>query len=233
MGIVDIGALVIIALGALIGFKKGAIKSLVQLVGLVAITIVAYQFKGILGNFFIKLLPFFNLGKELYALNILLYQGIAFAIIFILLYCVLNILVNLSGILDLLVKLTIVLELPSKIIGTILGAVEALVFVFVVGFVMLQNPTTQNLIMESKYTKTIVERTPVVKDVFIQTIAASEEVYESVKNHTEEGDMIQANLSIIRSLIKYGVVDASVVQEAIDNGKLRMPNVVVSSPKRG
>ena len=54
MGIVDICAIGIIILGALVGFKKGAIKSLVQLVGLVSIVVVAYQFKGILGNFFIK-----------------------------------------------------------------------------------------------------------------------------------------------------------------------------------
>lgn len=232
MSIVDICALVIIALGALAGFKRGAIRSLVQLVGLVAIVIVAYQFKGILGNFFIKLLPFFNFGgalNELYSLNILLYQGIAFVIIFILLYCVLNILISLSGILDLLVKLTIILELPSKIIGTILGAVEAIVFVFVAAFVMLQNPTTQKYVMESKYTLAIVERTPVVRDVFARTIVASEEIYNSVKNHQDSGNMIEANLEIIRSLIKYGVVDAPTVQEAIDNGKLHMPNVVVAS----
>lgn len=232
MSIVDICALVIIALGALAGFKRGAIRSLVQLIGLVAIVIVAYQFKGMLGNFFIKLLPFFNFGgalNELYSLNILLYQGIAFVIIFILLYCVLNILISLSGILDLLVKLTIILELPSKIIGTILGAVEAIVFVFVAAFVMLQNPATQKYVMESKYTLAIVERTPVVRDVFARTIVASEEIYESVKGHQDSGNMIEANLEIIRSLIKYGVVDAPTVQEAIDNGKLHMPNVVVAS----
>lgn len=232
MGIVDIGAIVIIILGALAGFKKGAIKSLVQLIGLVAIVIVAYQFKGILGNIFIKYMPFFNFGgslNELYSLNILLYQGISFVIIFILLYCVLNILINLSGLLDLLVKLTIILELPSKIIGMILGAVEAIVFVFVAAFVMLQNPATQKYVMESKYALAIVERTPVVKEVFARTIVASEEIYHSVKKHQETGKMVEANLEIIRSLIKYGVVDAPTVQEAIDNGKLHMPNVVVAS----
>ncbi|MBQ6841021.1 MAG: CvpA family protein [Bacilli bacterium] len=232
MGIVDIGAIVIILLGALIGFKKGAIKSLVQLIGLVAIVIVAYQFKGLLGNFFIKYLPFFNFGgalNELYAINILVYQGIAFVVIFVLLYCILNILINLSGILDLLVKMTIILELPSKIIGAILGAVEAIVFVFILAFALLQFGHTQKLVMESQYVLKIVERTPVVNEVFAKTIVASEEIYHSVKANQENGNMVEANLSIIRSLIKYGIVDAPVVQEAIDNGKLRMENVVVAS----
>lgn len=232
MGIVDICAIGIIILGALIGFKKGAIKSLVQLIGLVAIVIVAYQFKGMLGNLFIKFLPFFNFGgalNELYAINILVYQGIAFVVIFVLLYCILNILINLSGILDLLVKMTIILELPSKIIGAILGAIEALVFVFILCFTLLQFGQTQKFIMESKYAIKIVERTPVVNEVFAKTIVASEEIYDAVKNHKESGNMVEANLEIIRSLIKYGVVDAQTVQQAIDDGKLRMENVVVAS----
>ncbi|MBE6156026.1 MAG: CvpA family protein [Firmicutes bacterium] len=232
MGIVDICAIGIIILGTLIGLKKGAIKSFVQLVGMVAIVIVAYQFKGYLGDLLIKIMPFFNFGgafNELYSLNLLLYQGIAFAIIFILLYCILNILINLSGILDLLVKLTIVLELPSKIIGAILGAVEALVFVFVGAFVLLQNPATQKHVMESKFTIKIVQRTPVVYDVFRKAISASEEIYEQVKMHQENGNMLEANLEIIRSLVKYDIVKAEVVQGAINSGKMRMPNVVVAS----
>ena len=235
MGIVDICAIGIIILGALIGFKKGAIKSLVQLIGLVAIVIVAYQFKGYLGNFFIKVLPFFNFGgvlNELYSLNILLYQGIAFVIIFILLYCILNILINLSGFLDILVKLTIVLELPSKIIGAVLGAVEAIVFVFVLAFTMLQFGQTQKYIMESKYTLAIVEKTPVVQDVFKNTIAASQDIYKSVMEHQESGNTLEANLEIVRAVIRYNIASAEMVQEAIDNGKLRMPNVVVAAPSR-
>jgi len=231
MSVLDIGAIVIILLGALLGFKKGAIKSLIQLVGIVAIVIVAYQFKGLLGNFFIRFLPFFNFGgalNELYAMNLLVYQGIAFVIIFVLLYCILNILINLSGILDLLVKLTIILELPSKIIGAILGAVEAVVFVFILGFTMLQIGQTQKYVMESKVTKTIVERTPVVRDVFAGTISASMDIYKSIENYQTTKNSVATNLEIITYLMQVGMVDDTLVQEAIDNGKLHMPNVVVS-----
>lgn len=232
MNIVDIVAIVIIALGALAGFKRGAIRGLVQLIGMVAIVIVAYQFKGMLGNIFIKYLPFFNFGgalNELYSINILVYQGIAFVIIYVLLYCILNILINLSGILDLLVKMTIILELPSKIIGTVLGAVEALVFTFVLGFALLQFGHTQKLIMESKIMLPIVEKTPVVRDVFYRATAAAEDTYRTVQKYQETGNSIEANLEILRSLVVVGAVDAATVQECIDNGKLKMDNVVFSS----
>lgn len=232
MKIVDIIAIVIIALGALAGFKRGAIKSLVQLVGIVAIVIVAYQFKGILGNIFIKYLPFFNFGgvlSELYSINILIYQGIAFVIMFVLLYCVLNILINLSGILDLLIKLTVILELPSKIIGTVLGAVESLVFVFVLGFTLLQIAPTQKYVMESKILLPIVEKTPVVRDVFYRANAAAADTYRTVQKYQESGNSLEANLEILRTLVVSGAVKANVVQECIDNGKLHMDNVVFSS----
>lgn len=232
MNFVDIIAIVIIALGALAGFKRGAIKSLVQLIGIVAIVIVAYQFKGLLGNVFIKYLPFFNFGgvlNELFSINILIYQGIAFVIMFVLLYCILNILINLSGIIDLLIKFTVILELPSKIIGTILGAIESLVFVFVLGFVLLQIAPAQKYIMDSKIMLPIVERTPVVRDVFYRTNAAAVDMYRTVEKYQTSGNALEANLEILRSLVVAGVVDAGVVQDCIDNGKLHMDNVVFSS----
>ena len=232
MNVVDIICLALIILGAIVGFKNGAIKSIVSLVGFVAIIILAYQFKGLLANIFIRKLPFFNFGgilNELYSINILVYEGISFVIIFILLYCILNIIIGISGILEFLLKLTIILEIPSKIIGAILGAVEGIFFVFLVSVIMMQFGQTQKYIMESNVARTIVERTPIATNVFKQTIAASEDIYRAVDSHKEDTNKLDANLEIIRALIKYGIVDAKDIQSAIDNGKLHMENVVVAS----
>lgn len=233
MNVVDICSIVIIVLGALIGFKKGAIRGLVQLIGLISIVIVAYQFKGIFANIMIKYLPFFNFGgplKDLYAINFLIYEGIAFVVIFVLLYCVLNILINLSGIIELLIGLTIILEIPSKILGAVIGAIESLVFVFVVAFVMLQFGPSQKYIMKSNFTKKIVERTPIVNAVFAKTIVASEEIYNTINDGENVEDKTEANLDIIRVVIRYGIASAPDVQIAINNGKLPgMENVVVAS----
>ena len=232
MNIVDIISIIIIILGGLIGFKKGAIKSLVQLVGLVAITIVSYQFKGMLASVFISKLPFLNYGgglEGLYAINFLIFEGAAFFIIFILLYCVLNILINISGIIELFLKATIILEIPSKIIGAILGMIESIVFIFVAAFIMLQFGQTQKFIVESKVAYKIVNRTPIVTDVFAKTIAASEEIYKTVSINSTIEDKTGANLNIVRALIKYGIIDSKDAQEAVDNGKLHMNNVVIAS----
>ncbi|MBR4230539.1 MAG: CvpA family protein [Bacilli bacterium] len=233
MNVVDICSIVIIILGALAGFKKGAIKGLIQLIGLIAIVIVSYQFKGYFANIMIKYLPFFNFSgplKDLYAINFLIYEGIAFVVIFILLYCVLNILINLSGIIDLLIKMTIILEIPSKIIGIVIGAIESLMFVFVIAFALLQVGPTQKYIMESNFTRKIVERTPIVNSVFAQGIVASEEIYNTIKESQDAENKTEANLNIIRSLIRFGVVDARDIQIAINANKLPgLSNVVVAS----
>lgn len=232
MTVVDIIALVLIILGALYGFKKGAIRGLVQLIGLVSITIISYQFKDSIGNILIKHLPFFNFGgkvNELYTLNLLVYQGIAFIIIFVLLYCLLNILIDVSGIIDLLLKFSIVFALPSKIIGAVLGAVEAIFFVFVFGASLLHFSQTSKYIMDSKIVKPIVEKTPIVNVVFRKSIGAAENIYNEIENYQDSKDSKGTNIAIIRVLVKYGIVKAEVVQENIDNGKLHLENVVVAS----
>ena len=60
MKISEIVIIIIILLGALIGFKKGAIKEIFELVGTISIIIIAYLLKGYLASLLIKLLPFFN-----------------------------------------------------------------------------------------------------------------------------------------------------------------------------
>ena len=232
MAIVDIVAILALLLGAFLGYKKGAISSLVHLIGLLAIVIVAYQFKDKLADIFIEYLPFFNFGgnlKDLYALNFLLYEGVAFIVMFVLLYCLLNILLNLSGFIDLLLKVTIIFDLPSKIVGAILGAVQAIIYIFVISFTLLTIGQTQGVVMDSTISRGIVERTPIVNMVFRTGIGATENIYFSVEEYKpEEEQMIDVNLEIITFLMKYKVVSCDLINECINNGKLQMENVVVA-----
>ena len=233
MNVVDICSIVIIILGGLIGFKKGAVRGLVQLIGFISIVIVAYQFKGYFANIMIKYMPFFffcGALKDLYAVNFLIYEGIAFTVIFVLLYCLLNILINLSGIIDLLVKANIVLEIPSKILGVLIGVIECWVFGFVVSFIMLQIGPSQKYIMESKFAYGVVVSTPIVNQVFARGIRASIDIYDIVEKSKDTENKTEANLDIIREVIRYGIVDARDIQIAINANKLPgLENVVVAS----
>lgn len=239
MNILDICIILVVLLGAYSGYKKGAIKGLVQTAGLIAIVIVAYQFKGLLGNLLVKVMPFFNFSGGLYSLSALMYHGIAFFVIFILLYCILNILLNLSGFIDFLSQTSVMYELPSKIAGAIIGAIESIIFVFAFSFTVLQVGPVQHNVMESTIARRVVERTPIVNVVFSPSIAAAERIYDHVKNYevpenvddeTLRNVILEGNLSIIRELIGFQIVPASAIQETITSGKMGIDrNTIVAS----
>ena len=231
MKISEIVIIIIILLGALIGFKKGAIKEIFELVGTVSIIIIAYLLKGYLASFLIKLLPFFNFKGYvgLYSINFLIYDVISFIIIFVLLYCILNILINLAGFIDKLINLSVIFALPSKIIGLVLGMVNALVFVFLRCYIAMQIPHTQKYVMESKVSTSILERTPIVNVVCSKGILVSEDVYNKLLGYSfKEEDTQDMNLQIATSVAKYGLVDKTLIQEAINAGKLNLEHVIIA-----
>ena len=231
MKISEIVIIIIILLGALIGFKKGAIKEIFELVGTISIIIIAYLLKGYLASLLIKLLPFFNFKGYvgLYSINFLIYDVISFIIIFVLLYCILNILINLAGFIDKLINLSVIFALPSKIIGLVLGMVNALVFVFLLCYIAMQIPHTQKYVMESKVSTSILERTPIVNVVCSKGILVSEDVYNKLLGYSfKEEDTQDMNLQIATSVAKYGLVDKTLIQEAINAGKLNLEHVIIA-----
>ena len=228
--IINILIILAIALGGFLGFKRGAARGLVNLISLIAISIVSFQLKDFLGNLFIKFLPFFNYGGKfngMFSLNILIYQGIAFLIVFTLLYCVLNILVNLSNFMEIVDKFNPCIEKFSKPLGAAFGAIESCIVVFLVAFCLLQFGHSQGIVMNNNMLKGIVEKTPIVNVIFAKSIVAGESIYLSMENPSP--DELENNLEIVRTLIKFSVVKAPLVQQSIDSGKLNMENVVVAS----
>ena len=65
MNILDVAIVLGLAMSAIIGFKRGAIKEIVSLIGIIVVFIIAFSFKGVLGNVLCKWLPFFNFAGNL------------------------------------------------------------------------------------------------------------------------------------------------------------------------
>ena len=231
MNYVGIAILVIILLGVLFGIKKGAIREIFELIGTVATLIISYLLKGYLTSALIKFMPFFNFKGYvgLYSLNFLIYDVISFVVVFVLLYCILNILINIAGFVDYLDGLRLVYGVVSKIIGAVFGAINAVVFIFVVCYIMLQIPYTQKYVMNSKIATSIVERTKVLNVTFSKGILAGEDVYFKLKDYSgAEEDVENMNISIAISVAKYTLVDKPLIQTCIDNGKLHLDHVIIA-----
>ncbi len=223
MMMVDVILILFILLGAVLGFKKGAIKSLVALVGTIAIIIISYYLKNPVANLLLKYAPFMELHGEmegLVTLNILLYEGIAYVIVFAILSGILGFLINLSGIVEKILDATIILGIPSKIIGAVLGFVEAVAFSFIVLFVMLQINSTHNLVAKSSLAMSIIDKTPVLKTMVSDTYAAIREISDLQDKYKDVVVKDQYNQEILKIMLNYQVVEPDVALDLVESGKL-------------
>lgn len=222
MNAVDYVIIVILVISTLLGLKKGVIKSLVQLVGTVAIVILSYVFKGYLANYLMSFMPFLNFpGFEgITAINILMYEMISFIVIFILFYCVLNILLTLSGLIETLLKITVVLAIPSKILGAIVGFLEGVVLAFLITFCLFHLGFTQNYVAESKFGVVLLERTPFMGQVMAKTTLALESIHDVVSKIEKEEDRPAANARVLQELIHYQIITKEDAKRIIEEKNL-------------
>lgn len=224
MNILDIVIVLILIMSAIIGFKRGAIKEIVSLVGIIIVFIVAFAFKGVLGNVLCKWLPFFNFAGNLEGvtvLNILLYQLIAFLIIYSLLFSIYMIVMKISGVVQKLVHMTVILWLPSKIIGAVVAFITGYVMVFVVLLALLIPLKDTDMFKESKFANYVVYDTPILAGSAENISCSINEVY-TLGEDLSKGDISnnEANLETMDILLKYKIVSPKTAKELVALDKL-------------
>lgn len=225
MNILDIAIVLILLMFALIGFKKGAIKEVVSLVGIILVFIIAFSCKGIIGNLLCKWLPFFNFAGNLegvVTLNILLYQMIAFLIIYSLLYSIYMIIVKISGIVQKIVHMTVILLLPSKIMGGLIALVEGYIIIFVVLLTLLIPLKNSDIFTQSKMANRIVYHTPLISKSSENVSKSINEVYDlGEKLSKKEISKNKANLETMDIMLKYKIVTPKTAEQLIVLDKLK------------
>ena len=231
--VVDIILVAVLVLGVIAGLKRGLIKSLVSLIGLVSIVIISYTLRAPLANLLIDHLPFLPFGGSVIgvvALSILIYNALAFVVIFVVLYCLLSIIIKVSGFIDTLLKLTVIWIIPSKIGGAILGFLETWVYLFLVLFVMAQFSVTNTLIHESRVSKIILNNTPIVGTYLRGAKNAALEIYDSVREFEKDDSKTQGdlNLRVLQIEVNYGLVSKAKANELIETGKLELDGVQIA-----
>lgn len=229
--VLDILVVIFVLLGALAGWKKGLIKSAVNLIGLIAVVIISYALKGSIANFLIDKMPFLNFAgtfEGLTSVNILIYNLIAFVVIFIVLYCILSVVLAVTGFIDTILKFTVIWILPSKIGGAIIGFLEAWVYVFLVLFILAQLSITASFVLDSTVGKFMLNHTPIVGTTLNKTTSAAKEIYDAVKNvkDDENKNVQDLNLTILQIEINQGLITKEKATELIETGKLELGNVM-------
>ncbi len=223
MTILDAIIILFLLCGAILGFKKGAIRSLVSLVGTIIVVVVAYYLKNPVAEILFRYGPFLNFAGSwngLITLNILLYEAVAYVLVFFVLSTILSILIKISGIVEKILNATIILGIPSKILGAVLGFGESLVFGFILLFVLLQFNVTSEFVSESTLATSIIDKTPIIGTMVNDTYQAIQDINNLRDKYKDSTNKDAYNCEILAIMLNYEVVTPDVTQELIDNHKL-------------
>ena len=227
MTAIDIVIILLLIMFGVVGWKQGIIKEAVQLIGMIIILVIAFMFKGELGNIFCKWLPFFNFNgspiEGMTTLNILLYQVLGFVIIFTVLYAIYTIILKLSGVFQKILDWTIILLIPSKIGGLIIGLLEGYILLFVLLLIITGLPAnyTSNF-TNSNLVQTIVYNTPILSSASKDVTNSMKDIYVLVDEVAQKKITTNdANLKTVDIMLKYDLVTPKTVEQLVILDKLK------------
>lgn len=217
MNYLDLIIIIVLAFGFLIGFKRGFTKQLVISISSILVYILSFILKNPVASILYNNLPFLNFNG-LKALNIFLYEAVAFILVFIILSICLRLLIKLTSIFEKILKMTIVLGIPSKILGGILGLIQNLIYVFIVLFV-LSLPIFSNInIKESKISNIILNNTPIIGNKINKTFKLTEEINNIKNNYNNNSD--EYNEKIINLLVDNDIISNKNIENLNKRGKI-------------
>ncbi len=225
MNIVDILIIIVLILFALIGFNNGVIKSLIVLLGFVIVIVASYALKNIIGDFLVINLPFVVFGHFLQgasALNVILYQAIAFVILLAIFGLAYRFLVTLSGVFEKILRLTIILGIPSKIGGLIIGFIEGYIVVYFALFVLTQPFLKIDILNNSNFANKIINNSPIISDFAEGSIR----VFNKIKDITETQEQSEMNIKIVELILDEKVTSKETMQTLVDKKKIVGEDVI-------
>ena len=218
MNIVDAIIILFLFIGAAIGFKKGIIENIVSFVGTILVIIISFTLKNKIAVILYTYLPFIKVGMPV--INILIYEALAFLLVFSLLSVLLKILIKISGIIEKFLDITIVLAIPSKILGALFGFLEMYLFVFVVLFALASFNFTNSYITDSKLANGILTHTPFASKALNDSYNAVKEVMNLNKDYDKNENKSLLNEEGIKILRKYNIISEENLKTLIDKGKI-------------
>lgn len=224
LNIFDVGIILLLIMFLIVGFKNGVIREAFAIIGIIAVFILSFVFKGLLGNLMCIILPFFKLSgiiEGFSVINILIYQIIAFMLVFAILLTIYEIFLKISKFIQKLVNLTIILILPSKLLGAVVSLIKGVIVLFAVFIVLMIPLKNSELFTGSTMVNQILYKTPILSQSSNNYINTVEEIYnlaEKVSNKKISTNA--ANLELLDMMLKHKIVNKSTVESLVKLHKL-------------
>ena len=220
MNYVDIVILMFLAFGAILGFSRGFTKQLVCLLGIYVVIILSFILKNPVSVFLYTNLPFFKLGG-VEAFNVLIYETIAFFIVFFILLIIYRSLLKITNLFEKILKATIVLAIPSKILGALLGIIQNIIYVFIILYILNLPIFNFKPINESKIANDILKYTPVLNVICNDALSTFNDIINLKKEYKNTNNTKQYNQEIVNKMIENGIITKENVKKLIKQNKLK------------
>lgn len=222
MNIVDAVIILLLLMGAVVGFKQGAIKKTVSFVGLLIIIVISFIFKNNLSIILYENLPFFDFWgalKGVQVVNIILYEVIAFLLVFSILLVLLKVIIAISGLAEKILKATIFLAIPSKILGIFVGFIEYYIYVFI-GLFVISLPVFNFIdLNDSKLANSILYNTPILSGLANDSVEIYNEVYDILEDRDDKSPK-QLNQEVLTFMLDRKAISYESVKSLLDRNKI-------------
>lgn len=223
MNVLDILIIIFILFGAVLGFKRGFTKELVETIGFIVVVVLAYFLKNPVSVIMYEYLPFFKFGllKNIEILNILIYEALAFLLCLAVLFLVLRALLVVTSVFEKILNATIILGIPSKLAGAVVGIIYHYIFVFIVVYILSLVFYDFSFFNDSKYKDKILNNTPILSnfaDKSVNVVHDFMELKDKYSDKTISED--EFNYQAIELFLKYDVITPESLRKLIDSGKI-------------
>ena len=228
MNIIDAAIILIILMGAVVGFKRGFTKEIVSFLGFFIVVVLSFILKNPISVFMYEHLPFFKFGgiiKGVTVLNIALYEIIAFLIVLSVLTFILRIIMFATKIFEKILKFTIVLGIPSKLLGLVVGLIEGFVWVFIILYVLNLPVFNITELNNSKLKNKILNNVPILSSFASSTNKVINEFLDIKDKYEVIDNSNEFNKETLDLFLKYDVITIDSVDNLIANKKLIIENV--------
>lgn len=228
MNIIDAAIILIILMGAVVGFKRGFTKEIVSFLGFFIVVVLSFILKNPISVFMYEHLPFFKFGgiiKGVTVLNIALYEIIAFLIVLSVLTFILRIVMFATKMFEKILKFTIVLGIPSKLLGLVVGLIEGFVWVFIILYVLNLPVFNITELNNSKLKNKILNNVPILSSFASSTNKVINEFLDIKDKYEVIDNSNEFNKETLDLFLKYDVITIDSVDNLIANKKLIIENV--------
>ena len=224
----DAAIILILIMGAVVGFKRGFTYEVVSTLGFFLVLILTYFLKNPLSVFLYEHLPFFKFGgifKGVTVLNIFLYEVIAFLVVASILMFILKIIEKVTNLFEKFLKFTFVFSIPSKIAGMVVGIIESYVWVYIILYILNLPMFDISLLQKSQFKDTILNHTVILSNATNNSMKVINEFMDLKEKYENAPNATEFNRETLDLFLKYDVITVDSVETLRDKNKLKIDNL--------